>query len=201
MIRPAQKSDALGIAILHQRTLTNSFLAKLGLRFLESLCIFLIKKEIVIVYTEENTVKGFVSFTPNSSDMMKRFLFFCPACLLKLPNILITNPVFLKELIETFFAPFKSKTSLSTTTKVLLPDAELLSISVDQTCHHAGIGSQLLAALENRLKQKGIPKYKVIAGTSLDGANKFYLRKNFIFVSQIIIHNNELSNIYTRTLI
>lgn len=201
MIRPAQKSDALGIAILHQRTLTNSFLAKLSHRFLESMYVFLIKKELVIVYTEENTVKGFVSFTPNSSDMMKRFLFSCPACLIRLVGILITTPAFLKRLIETFFTPFKSKTSLSSTPKVFLPDAELLSISVDQTSQHSGIGSQLLAALENRLKQIGIPKYKVIVGTSLYGANMFYLRKNFIFVSQIIIHNNELSNIYTRTLI
>ena len=200
MIRPAQKSDAIGIAMLHQRTLTNSFLAKLGIRFLESLYVFLVKKELVIVYAEGAAVKGFVSFSYNSSDMMKRFLFSSPACVIKLLGILITSPTFLKRLIETFSAPFKSKTSLSSTTKVILPDAELLSISVDPNCQNSGIGSKLLEVLENQLKQCGIPEYKVIAGMSLDSANKFYLSKDFTFASQITIHGNELSNIYIKQL-
>lgn len=200
MIRPAQIADAFAIAVLHQQSLTNSFLAKLGAGFLESLYVFLIKKELVIVYTEETIIKGFVSFSNNSSGMMKRFLVTCPVCIFKLFGILLSSPVFLKRFIETFIAPFKSKTSQSSAGKVILPDAELLSISVNPNCQKSGIGSQLLIALENQLLLKGIRNYKVIAGVSLESANKFYLKNDFVCVSQVIIHGNELSNIYTKEL-
>jgi len=200
MIRLAQRSDASMIALLHQRTLTNSFLTKLGVGFLESLYVFLIKKELVIIHSEENIITGFVSFSSNSSGMMKWFLFTCPVCIFRLLGILLSSPVFLKRFIETFVAPFKSKTSQSSTGKVILPDAELLSISVDPDCQKTGIGSQLLNALENQLLQNGIRKYKVIAGVSLGSANKFYLRNGFVLVSQVMIHGNELSNIYVKEL-
>jgi ribosomal protein S18 acetylase RimI-like enzyme len=198
MIRIAQRQDAFAIALLHWQTLTSSFLAKLGIGFLEALYIFLIKKELVIVYAEEDIIQGFVSFSTNSAGMMKRFLFTCPACILKLIGILVSSPVLLKRFIETFAAPFKSKTSQSSTGTVVLPNAELLSISVDPGCQQAGIGSQLLTALEDQLQQKGIKKYKVIAGISLEGANKFYSRNGFNLISQIMIHGNELSNIYLK---
>lgn len=173
MIRPAQKSDAAVLATLHRQTLTGSFLAKLGLGFLESLYAFLIKKEIVIVYTEEDFVKGFVSFSPNSSGMMKRFLFTCPACSIKLIGVLLLSPVLLKRFIETFTAPFKSKTLQSPNGKVVFPVAELLSISVDPASQKSGIGVQLLRALEEQIRNKDILKYKVIAGINLEGANLF----------------------------
>lgn len=198
MIRTAIKSDASAIASLHRETLTSSFLAKLGIRFLESLYSFLIEKELLIVYIEKEGVKGFVSFSTNSSGMMKRFIVTCPLCVFTLMGILLTSPILLKRFIETFLAPFKSKTIHSPSGIILLSKAELLSISVDPNCQQSGIGSQLLKALEEQLLIKGIHKYKVIAGVSLEGANKFYLRNGFTFISQVIIHGNELSNIYIK---
>jgi ribosomal protein S18 acetylase RimI-like enzyme len=198
MIRPAIKSDVLSIAQLHRKTLTSSFLAKLGIGFLNSLYVFLIKKELVILYAEDENIKGFVSFSANSSGMMKRFLVSCPVCIFKLMGILVSSPILLKRFIETFTAPFKSKTSQSAKGNIKLPDAELLSISVDPGCQQSGIGSQLLKALEEELLIKGIRKYKVIAGVSLEGANKFYNRNGFTMVSQVMIHGNELSNIYIK---
>lgn len=198
MVRPAQKSDSTVLATLHRQTLTGSFLAKLGIGFLESLYAFLVKKELVIVYIEDDVVKGFVSFSANSSGMMKRFLVTCPVCIVKLLGILVSSPALIKRFTETFAAPFKSKTTQSTEGKIMLPDAELLSISVDPGCQQAGIGGQLLKALEDELFKKGIQKYKVIAGVSLEGANKFYLRNGFSLVAQVIIHGSESSNIYVK---
>ncbi len=198
MIRTAYKPDASVIALLHQKTLTGSFLAKLGSGFLESLYTFLVKKELVLVYAEEDNVKGFVSFSVSSPGMMKRFLFSCPVCIFKLLGILVSSPSILKRLIETFTAPFKSKTSQSASGNIKLADAELFSISVDPGCQQSGIGSQRLKALEEELVKRGINKYKVIAGVSLDGANKFYNRNGFTMVSQVMIHGNELSNIYIK---
>lgn len=199
MIRPAIKSDVLSIAQLHRKTLTSSFLAKLGIGFLNSLYVFLIKKELVILYAEDENIKGFVSFSANSSGMMKRFLVTCPVCVFKLLGILLTSPLLLKRFFETFIAPFKSKTTESSTGKVLLPDAELLSISVDPNSQQSGIGKQLLTALEEQLIKKGIRNYKVIAGVSLESANRFYLKNGFVLASQIKIHGEQQSKVYTKS--
>lgn len=200
MVRKADIHQAKAIAILHRQTLTSSFLAKLGSGFLSALYTFLIKNELVIVYIEKDLIKGFVSFSSTSAGMMKRFLFSCPVCVFKLIVKLISSPNLLKRFIETFLAPFKSKSTLSNTGTINLPVAELLSISVDPNSQQSGIGSQLLKALEEQIIIKGIRKYKVIAGVSLEGANKFYLRNGFTLVSQVMIHGNELSNIYVKEL-
>ncbi|MFZ4707920.1 MAG: GNAT family N-acetyltransferase [Bacteroidales bacterium] len=198
MILRAEVRQAKAIALLHRQTLTSSFLAKLGIGFLEALYTFLIKKEVVITYTEKGVLKGFVSSSANSSGMMKRFLYSCPVCIFRLLRKLISSPQLFQRFIETFTAPFKSKTSLTAGSKVILPAAELLSISVDPACQATGIGSQLVKALEEQLLQKGISSYKVIAGVSLESANAFYKRNGFTLVSQVIIHGNELSNIYIK---
>ena len=201
MIRPALKSDALSIAILHQSTLTNSFLAKLGNDFLKSLYTFLIKNDLVIVYEEKKIVKGFVSFSYNSSDTMRRFLFSNPGNLFRLIKIVLLSPYLVKRSMETFFAPFKSRVLKSQAGRISLPPAELLSISVAPKCQQSGIGSQLLQALESQLILNKIDNYKVIAGVSLISANKFYIRNGFIFKSQLTIHGNELSNVYLKRLL
>jgi N-acetylglutamate synthase-like GNAT family acetyltransferase len=77
----------------------------------------------------------------------------------------------------------------------------LLSISVDLNSQRSGVGNQLLKTLEIRFLEQDIKRYKVVAGVSLESANKFYLRNGFILASQIIIHGKDLSNIYVKELI
>lgn len=200
MIRLAKKNDALPIALLHHKTLTNSFLAGLGLNFLSNLYAFLIKKENVWVYEENNEVKGFVTFSKNSASMMKRFLINCPGCIVSLALKTILHPANLKRFWETFHAPFKSKKSKNVKDSICLPSDELLSISVNPNCQASGIGSQLLNTLENYLRLNNISQYKVVAGENLISANKFYLKNGFTQVMQIRIHGNELSNVYVKKL-
>jgi ribosomal protein S18 acetylase RimI-like enzyme len=200
MIKTAHTSDASAIASLHRQTLKGSFLAQLGTVFLESLYIFLIKKELVLVYTEKNKVEGFVSFSFNSEGMMKKFFISCPEFILSLALKTILKPVLIKRFWETFRAPSKSKQTGDAKTSGLLPAAELLSISVNPGCQATGIGSQLLNALEKHLQETGIKKYKVIAGESLVGANNFYLKNGFVLATQIVIHGNSKSNVYTKEL-
>lgn len=200
MIRFAITSDATAISLLHKRTLPKSFLAKLGTSFLTSLYTYLIINELVLVYKEEDKIKGFISFSSNSAGMMKRFLFSCPICVFKLMLKLLSSPNLFKRFVETFLAPFKSKSIISNMSTINLPVAELLSISVDPNSQQSGIGKQLLTSLEEQLINKGIRKYKVIAGASLESANKFYFKNRFIMVSQLKIHGEEISNIYVKEL-
>jgi ribosomal protein S18 acetylase RimI-like enzyme len=200
MIRTAQESDAEAIACIHIKTLQNSFLAFLGEGLLKLIYKFLIKNELVIVYCDKQIIKGFISFSSDSSGMMKRFLYSCPLCILKLILRLFISPSLLKHFFETFSTPFKSKVAQTYTGKVLIPAAELLSISIEPDYQASGVGSQLLENLESRLNSVGIEKFKVVVGVSLDGANKFYIKNGFVLIDQIKIHGDNLSNIYVKEL-
>ena len=197
MIRSAKKTDSSSLAKLHAETLTTSFLASLGQAFLCNLYTFLIQKEKVWVYEEDDKIKGFVSFSVNSSGMMKRFIFHCPGCLFLLAIKTIVQPANLKRFLETFRAPFKSQKANDF---IELPSGELLSISVSPTCQASGIGSQLVKALEDYLHQNQIASYKVVAGVELFGANKFYIKNGFVLAKQIRIHEEKLSNVYIKHL-
>lgn len=200
MIRSAIISDSTALAKLHSETLTASFLSGLGLNFLGKLYEFLVKKEKVWVYEEENEVKGFISFSENSAGMMKRFLVNCPGCFVLLVFKTIVHPANLKRFLETFLAPFKSRKLEFADSSIHLPKAELLSISVKPNCQASGIGSQLIKALEDYLLINHISCYKVVAGEDLIGANKFYLKNGFVLATQIKIHNKKISNVYTKYL-
>lgn len=197
MIEKAESEDAETLANLHYQTISDGFLPKLGVSFLKSLYSFLINTELVIVYKEENKILGFVSCTINSGGMMKRFVFSNPAGLLKLFWRLMGKPSIIIPLLETFRAPSKSK---NISEKQILPVTELLSISVDPSAQKENIGTQLLHALEHELRSKAISKYKVIAGESLIGANKFYLKNGFVLATQITIHGDSVSNVYVKEL-
>jgi len=131
---------------------------------------------------------------------MKKFFYSCPSCILLLALKTVINPPLIKRFWETFRAPSKSTQTANTKDSGLLPSAELLSISVSPDCQEAGIGSQLLNALESILKQNNIQQYKVVAGEELVGANKFYLKNGFELACQIVIHGNNSSNVYTKDL-
>lgn len=196
MVRPAIKTDSTSLAWLHAETLTKSFLASLGEQFLNQLYAFLIQTEKVWVYKEEDEIKGFVSFSSNPAGMMKRFLISCPGSIFILAFKTIIHPIHLKQFTETFCTPFKSKRNET----IGLPLGELLSISVSPHCQASGIGSQLVKALEEYLRQNHIFHYKVVAGGELVGANKFYVKNGFVLATQVKIHGDQLSNVYVKNL-
>jgi hypothetical protein len=105
MILEAKKSYAVKVAELHKETINEGFLSQLGVGFLSSLYSFLIKKELVLVYKEENKVMGFVNCALSSQGIIKRFLFSSPVGILKLMVAFLQNPKLLKPLLETMRAP------------------------------------------------------------------------------------------------
>jgi ribosomal protein S18 acetylase RimI-like enzyme len=186
------------IVFLHYQTIDQGFLPKLGPSFLQSLYRFLIKKELVLVYKENDMVLGFVSCALSSQGIMKRFLVSSPAGVLKIGWAVLKKPALLKPLWETFRAPSLSVSENKNEPSI--PETELLSISVSPQAQQGGIGTKLLAALEKELVNRGITSYKVIAGKKLEGANKFYRKNGFVLVRQITIHGNEVSNVYVKNI-
>jgi ribosomal protein S18 acetylase RimI-like enzyme len=168
----AESAQSKLVAHLHIQTINEGFLPKLGISFLQSLYRFLIAKELVLVYKEEDNVFGFVSCALSSKGIMKRFLVSSPVGVLKIGWSVVKNPVLLKSLWETFRAP--SLSGSENEAEPSIPVTELLSICVSPQAQQGGIGTKLLTALEKELMNRGITRYKVIAGKKLTGANKFY---------------------------
>ena len=200
MITKAELKDCWDLAELHHKTITEGFLSKLGKDFLRSLYCFLINKELVLVYKNNNKILGFVSFSLNSNHLIKKFARTKPLGILQILWFTIKNPLLLFSIIETGLIPFKSKFHLNNSINKKLPVSELLSISVDNAFQKEQIGTQLLHALEEYLCSVGQKTYKVIAGESLISANRFYLKNGFLLTKKIKTHGENLSNVYIKKL-
>jgi ribosomal protein S18 acetylase RimI-like enzyme len=194
MIRKAQNKDCSQLATLHHQTINKGFLPKLGISFLESLYRFLTTQELVLVCKDEDKVLGFVSCAMSSKGIMKRFVFNSPSGILKLMVALLKKPGLTKPLLETLRSSDLSEQG----TREEIPETELLTIAVSPEVQQGGIGTQLISALEQELKNRNIFKYKVIAGKKLTGANKFYLKNGFVFAKQILIHEDDILNVYVK---
>ena len=196
-IRKANLNDSTNIAYLHKSGIPTGFLSTLKIELLDILYKHIIKHDVVFVATENNEVVGFVSCSLNTKHLYKKF--FISNIFNILPFVIgkIFSIKFIKNILETFVAPFKNKITISDS-KNELP--ELLTIAVNSKTQAKGIGHLLLISLENELKNLNINKYKVIAGTNLISANKFYLKHGFELVCQIEIHKGYLSNLYLKRL-
>jgi ribosomal protein S18 acetylase RimI-like enzyme len=113
--------------------------------------------------------------------------------------IISLRPSLLKSIYETYRSTHTvSRPSSALTPTAALPTVELLSIVVSSTTRQGGIGTRLLTAPETALQRKGIEHYKVVAGSKLIGANRFYRKNGFEKVAQVKIHGEEESNVYVK---
>jgi len=199
MTERPKKSDAGILAVMHKENINQGFLSSLGKPFLRSLYIYLIKKELVIIYRDGTLITGFISFSYDSSGIIKRFIFSRPQVIFTIMFSLIKRPILIRSVFETMKAPRKSnEQSLSAE---IFPPGELLSITVDPKYQKSGTGTILLNALEEELKISCIKSYKVVAGKILVGANNFYLKNGFRLSRTINIHGESLSNIYIKNIL
>ncbi len=194
-IKKADSSNATDIAKLHKRGIPSGFLSSLKTQCLDILYQFIIKNGIVLIAIEKETLVGFVSFTLNTKKMYKKF--FIQSSFKVLPYMInkVFSMTFLKKIIETLKAPFVNK-DIDQDNFGELP--ELLSIVVDSKVQAKGIGTMLLVQLENQLKKMGVFEYKVVVGSNLDFANKFYKKNQFELKSQFELHKGSISNLYIK---
>lgn len=202
MVERAKISDAEVIAGLHQKTIFDGFLSKLGTDFLSSLYVFLINKELVNVYRDGEKVVGFISLSRSTKGILRMFIIFSPGSLFKLLFLALKKPSLLKPIFETVkitFGTLLNEPRREFKRKVL-PNAELLSMAVEPDNQQVGVGADLVSSLDTYLDEFEINEYKVIVGENLTQANKFYLKNGFVFSTQIKVHGEDLSNVYVKSL-
>lgn len=190
----AINNDYKTAALLHKIYISDGFLSSMKLEVLEKLYATLQENGNLIVEKANNEIIGFISFSNNLNRTYLHFFKKHPLTVIKLFILSSKNFQILRKLIETATIPFKKKLNEQ------IPKSELLSIVVDSKYQSKGIAYKLLKSLEDKLLLYRIYSYRVIAGSELIAANKFYLKNGFIKIKEIIIHKGAGSNLYIKYL-
>jgi GNAT superfamily N-acetyltransferase len=193
-VRLMRNTDASRVAQLHAESITRSFLARLGPRFLAALFRGIAHDEasVVFVADQDPHVLGFCACARDVRAMYRRVLRarFWQLGLASLPRSL--NPWVLKEISDTLRYPAKQAAQA-------LPAAEILSVAVDPVARGKGVGRALVDAVLRWTRQHGEKQIKVLAGARLDQANRFYHASGFRKVAELEQHG-EILNVYVRDL-
>ncbi|WP_297888154.1 GNAT family N-acetyltransferase [Sulfurihydrogenibium sp.] len=184
--------DIKNVAQLHKLYISSGFISSLGNKFLVTLYDYISKSDnsfcIVAKYNEN--IIGFISGTQSISELYKGFFKekFLEASFTLFPQIFKPKNFF--KLIETILYPKKKSIIPS------VPDAELLSIVVDKNFQGKGISSLLFNTLVEEFKKRKIYSFKIVVGSNLTKAIRFYEKMGCKKIAEIEIHKGEKSYIY-----
>lgn len=183
------------VARLHAASLDQGFLATMGLNFLAEMyrAIDQCPQSVLIVKYEQGQVIGFAAgvagpMTLVYRQMMRRFLIWS----LWLFPVLLTPSRF-RRVRETLRYTRKGPERTD------LPTAELLSIAVDPAYRGRGISDALYYDLTAYFKKMKVAEFKIIVGRRLDSAHKFYKRIGAQPVTELELHEGEISVVYVQT--
>jgi len=197
MLRKADKYDSKAVALLHKEGIPSGFLSSLKTDLLAKMYCIIIEDGSCFVYVQDDLVRGFITCSTDSKALYKKIVRKNVLSLIPLFFKKIFSLSFIKRSLESFLIPFKTGKGERKSEEIM---PELLSIVISKDIQAKGIGSELLAALENDLKAKNVKKYKVIAGDNLVSANKFYLKNGFAVKEKLELHKGQISNIYVKEL-
>lgn len=177
------------VASLHKRYIDRGFLSDLGNAFLERLydCMITSDNACCMVAEDAGELHGFISGTYELKMFYKDFLKanLLPVSILLLPRLM--NPSVFRKIFETLIYPSRQNK---------MPRAELLSIVVGDKFRGKGIGEILFKSLAAEFRERGVSEFKVVVGSKLPAANRFYLKMGGHPYADIKVHNNEVSRIY-----
>lgn len=191
-IRPARVTDAASMARLHRASMPTAFLPALGDRFLRRLyrAMVLDPEAVTLVADEGGHMVGFAAGVPSVGAFYRRFVRRdgLAAGLAAAPRLV--RPSVMSRVFETARYPSSMEG---------VPDAELLSIAVDDTRRSNGVGNALADGIARGLAARGVPAFKVVVGADNAGANRFYERIGFTFAGEIAVHDGVPSNVWVMT--
>ncbi len=190
MIDKIQPDDVEQVAALHQHYMSRGFLPTLGIGFLKKLYAGMVTSDnaFCIVARDAGGVVGFVSGAKHVAGFYKEFVlnnFFSIGHIL-LPKIF--NLKTMKKVVETLFYPLKKEASL--------PDAELLSIIVEESCRAKGVSQELFNGLVHEFTSRHIDRFKVVVGADLAIACRFYEKMGGVLYSETEVHQAMKSRVY-----
>lgn len=184
------------VAALHAASIDRGFLATLGVRFLSLLYRAIDEAEGSALIFEERDgwVLGFVSGGEGMRPIYRRMLrhplqlgwsllpvLFRPRALLRILDIV--------------------RYGREPSTEQSFPKAELLSIAVAQGVRGTGIAELLYKRLEQYFREHGADAFRIVVGSTLSPAHRFYTKMGAIHVGEIEVHAGEHSLVYVQSLL
>jgi len=189
-IKQLAPEDALQVARLHMSGIKTGFISSLGVDFVAALYKAIARSRygFGVAACEGDKIIAFVAFSTSTGALYRSVLLrsgfrFGLQLITKL-----LSPKAMKRIFETLFYPGRTR-------KLKLPPAELLSIVVAEHQRGKGIASMLLREGLIECRRRGIDKLKVLVGTELIPANKFYSGHGFKLAGHIENHGIT-SNVY-----
>lgn len=195
MLKVGSKSDVEQLAKIHFTELKSDFLPSLGIKFLVSLYREILKSKdnTVLVFKEENEVKGFIVGSKNFEKSFKKILRnnFLDFIFILFPEV-VKNPLILKKIFETVLYTKKQGEKL--------PKSELVVIAVSEKSHRKGLGSKLVIALEKDFIKKRIRNYIVSVNKKNIIANHFYKSLGFKLSNEFVLYGKVIS-LYSKKIV
>lgn len=185
------------VAELHIANINQGFLSTLGLGFVSLMYRAIDEGDdsVLLVSRVNGQAVGFVAGATGMRPIYKRMLRYWPQLFWALlPSMFSPRRVW--RIIEIL----RYSRSSGGTSGAALPAAELLSIAVAPACrgqHHA---ENLYQELCGHFLQRGLPAFKIVVGSALAPAHKFYRRMGAQPAAEIEVHQGSASTVYVQTL-
>jgi ribosomal protein S18 acetylase RimI-like enzyme len=171
-IRPGAIADAPAIAALHAESIAVGFLVVLGEPFLERLYRRVAVEDGSFVLVHEDAsgrVNGFVAAAQNTHHLYREFVWHdgLQAAVRAAPAVL-RHPL---KVLETFRYGMSGSSGA--------PGAEILATAVARDAQGEGIGTALVAAAIDVLRDRGITHAHVVTAADNDAAQRAYFAAGF----------------------
>ena len=184
----------MAVAHLHSTNINHGFLPSLGTRFLYELyrCISEHPETFLIAEEHDGKVLGFIAGTtgkrPLRSVLLRHPFRVFTALLPSLTN---------RHRIAGILAVARHVGSdhHSTTN---LPRAELLSMAVDVKLRGQGCAERLFKSLEAQLRQANVSAFRIVAGSSLTAACRFYEKMGATEAERFQLHKGDVSIVFQK---
>jgi ribosomal protein S18 acetylase RimI-like enzyme len=180
------------VAQLHIECINQGFLRTLGPRFLALMYEAIDEgaDSVLLVRRRGDEVVGFVAGANGMDAIYKRMLRHAVRLGVAIvPAVLsMKNMKRMVEIVRYSRAPSRGSA---------LPRAELLSIGVGQSSRRHGHAEALFQELCATFRGNGVRAFKIVVGTSLAPAQRFYERMGATAAGTLSVHDGESSIVYT----
>lgn len=186
----ASKDEARTIAELHKTNIPSGFLSTLDTTFLEILYETFISSRCTFCLVARNgeAPVGFIACSLNTMHSYREFITKHWHRAMALAWKKCVNPQTMRRIVETLRYPWKTDDGL--------PKSELLSIAVNTEYRRSHVGERLFRNAVQVFNANGISEFKVVVGSNLSNACRFYEQMGARRHATVSIHLNEDSNVY-----
>ncbi len=189
IIRPICRENCEQVARLHKTNIQVGFLSILGVSFIKLIYQSMVDSDTAfcIVAEDNKNIVGFISGAVNLSPFFKKFIKrnFLKANILLFPKLM--KPENIRKIFNILFYPNKTSG---------LPDAEFLSLVVDERYRVKGLARILINELIKNFKERGINRFKQLVTSKLTLYDKFYEIMGAQFHSEITVYKGEKWRVY-----